>query len=260
MDTVATVIASVGTVWMVQQTTLQTFLYNFDTYQTNGGDCATTDTATTRIHQRTYVFNKSASYAVNEIGYSPNNGSTICGRLVLPSTDNIGSTNIYIVIIAITYTYSPATPSAVGNVGSGFNTAGDAMIEYWNTNTVNSDGSTNTTNAALDSGNNFLVFAVATYSQNGTIQSVAPSVWSGALFTVSASWTNYSSNRGEMRLTYSTGSVSVSGTTVYGIGFNPSGAIRPPFDIKLTTPVTLTNGTFAPSCTIALVYSRSLNN
>ncbi len=101
VDTVATVVASVGTVWMVQQTTLQTFLYNYDSYQTNTGDCTTTKTATTEIHQRTYVFNKSASYTVNEIGYSPNNGATICGRLVLPSTDNIGTTNIYVVIIAM---------------------------------------------------------------------------------------------------------------------------------------------------------------
>ncbi len=134
------------------------------------------------------------------------------------------------------------------------------MIEYWNSNIVGSTGATDTTNGALDSGSNFLVFAVATYSQNGTIQSTAPSVWTSALFTTAVSWTNYPSNRGEMRLTYATGSVSVSGITVYGFGFNPSGAIRPPFDVLLTAPVALTNGTFAPSCVFSFVYSRTLNN
>ncbi len=261
VDTSATVaVPSVATVWQVQQTALQTKLYETSTYQTNSGDCGSTFTATTVTHQRTFVFPAQASpYTVNEIGYSSVTGVNMIGRVVLSSSDVVGTTNIYIVVVAITLTYSPSVPTAVIDVGTGIVTAGNAMIEWWSVSKVNSDGTTDTTNTDLDVGNTFLQFPLATYTQAATIGTSPGPTFTTPLTPASANWT-YATILGTMKLTLA-GSISTTGQTIYGLGIRRSGGgFTPAFDIKFTTPVVLPTGTFAPTAIIQMVYGRTLTN
>jgi hypothetical protein len=267
VQTAATVaVPEVGVVWNVQQTGLQTHLYTSNTYQTNSGDCQTTVTANSVTHQRTYIFPvQAAPYTVNEIGWNPATSTTrTMGRLVLTSSDIIGTSNFYVVVIAITYTYSPSVPTAVANVGTNIDTAGTAMIEWFgvsyvdSTGAVNSNGATAALDGSVGAG---LRFTTVNYSQNATVPGLTSTLaWTGIIGSGSTTWAKLAATRGTMRATC-TFTTSTSGQTAYGVGFvgtgNGSAVI---FDIKFTTPFTLPTGTFIPSFVWQVVYDRALVN
>lgn len=264
----------VGVVWQVQQTQLQTFINQTSTYQTNAGDCVTNYVGNIVTHQRTFVFPVAgASYNVNEIGYSVNSTSTRCiGRLVLSSTDVVSTSQYYVVVIAISFTYTPSAPSAVGNVGTNINTAGNAMIEWFSIGDVNpatGNQRVNTNNGGLDANTTAkMAFYVATYSQNvaipsGTVPSLAVT---GATVnvTTNATWTKLGGVLGKMRLTC-TGNGTTSGQSCFGVGLFSTGSSdgflnNPFFDIKFTAAQTLPNGAFLPQSTWDFTYTRTLVN
>lgn len=264
VDTSATVAASVVTVWNVSQTTLNNFLFQSSTYQTNAGDNQTTYTADTVTFKRTVTFTPQVSaYNVNEIGYAPNTtgGHIVAGRIVLGSTDVVGPTNYYVIIISLALTVSPAAPSAVVNVGTNIDTSGNAMNELFGFGTVGANGNTVSGNNDLGAGMK-LAFPTATYTQQGTIPNALTLNWP-SLVTVSgsASFAYLAASIGIMRVNFSAGSVGTSGQTCYGVGLIGAGdSSHPTFDIKFTTPQTLPNGTLQPNCTWQVTFGRTLVN
>jgi hypothetical protein len=289
VDTSATVgTGTVFTIWNVQQTALQTKLFESATYQTTAGDCSTTQTNNVGTHQRTYTFPvQGAPYTVNEIGYAPISSASCCGRLVLSSSDVVGTTNFYVVVIAFSVTYSPATPSAVADLGVNFNTAGTAAYE-WNTQgSVISTSTGATTQSAvglIDAASEWsgaptaaakgvLIARIgATYTQNANPS--ATSLEWGTLNTnylapsaaTPVAWTKVAGSVGKCRLTIA-GNLTTSGQTCYGIGISGVSAAgdtssqhRPLFDILLTTPQVLPTGSWQPSAQFELTYGRALEN
>lgn len=268
VDTSATVSTpTVGCVWGVNQTALQTFLYASNTYQTATGDCFTDKTTMPNlVMQRTFIFAAQASpYNVNEIGWTSTSTTSRClGRLVLPSTDVVGTSNYYVVVLNITFTYSPSSPTAVSDVGTNINTAGNAMFETTQfMSVVTTAGAT--TAGSSDSGNQsspslsypLFVLPTTTYSQNGSIANPGSLSWTGV--NPGSFVQAYGSTRGKL-IWSGTLSISTSGQTAYGMGLVGNGDTRPFFDIKFTTPVTLPTGTFQTTTTFSLTYNRNLSN
>lgn len=264
VNTSATVAASQATVYMVQQTGLQTFLLQSALYQTNSGDCGSTILGSTITHKRTFIFPVQGSpYTVNEIGWSPMSNASFClGRVVLPTSDNVGTSNIYIVVISLVMTYGPSAPAAVGNVGTGsINTAGNAMVEWFSVATVNSSGSTNQpSSASLDGGAQCrLAFASATYTQNSAIGSTPPAGVT-SINVGTANWAYQAASIGIMNLSFLNGTITTTGQTVFGIYIDGVDFGRPDLDIKFTASQTLPNGAFNPQTVWTAQYVRQLSN
>ncbi len=267
VDTSATVAApTVATVWAVNRTTLDTFLFKSTTYQTNAGDNESTFTGNTATFKRTVVFPvQGSSYNVNEIGYAPvSNGSNfIAGRIVLSSTDVVATSNFYVVIISVTFTFSPASPTAVINVGTNINTAGNAMVEWFATGNISSTGAVSSTSADIFGGfgSPRLGFALATYTQGTTVATAPPVTFTGGVFITSVGLTYVASSVGKCRWSYSGVGVSTTGQTCYGFGIMSGGSsTQPAFDVKFTTPQTLPTGTLQPICVFEMTYGRTLTN
>lgn len=266
VNTSATVASpTVATVWFVQQTTLQTFLFQSSTYQTNSGDCGSTISGNQVTHKRTYVFAQQGSpYTVNEIGYASGVVSNrVLGRLVLGSSDIVGITNFYVVVISITVTYSPSVPLTVTNVGTNINTAGTLMIEGMNCQIVNSVGAVvanpgSAPSTILDVSGN-LMFKTATYTQNGTINSSSGASAASRLDAGSASWVYDAATVGSATLS-TTASFSTTGQSLFGFGFRDINVVALWLDVLFTTPQTAPTGTFIPSSVWRLTYTRSLVN
>ena len=264
------VAAEFFTVWFVQELALETLLYSSSTYQTNSGDCQSTVTGGTITHKRTFTFPVQAgSYNVNEIGYDTGSGN-LTGRIVLPSTDTVAPTNFYVVIMSLSLAYTPRVPTAVASVGTNIDTAGNAIIEFFNVAYVNSAGATtrNGTYALLEPAEMIntitLCFATATYSQpastpDAIANSPSPYTTQKIEFTGLPVKTNPSI--GVAVLTWSSVSLTTSGQTLYGFGLTDNGSNRVPFDIKFTATVTAPTGTMQlTGITFQIRFSRVLVN
>lgn len=269
LDTSASFVAIVGTVWMVQQTALQTQSFETSTYQTLSGDCQTTYATNTMIHKRTFVFPVQASpYTVNEIGWGKTAGAEILGRAVLSSSDVIGPTNFYVVVLTLTFTVTPGTPTANANFGTGINTAGNTMLEMFSFGIVNSSGGVASPVSGqgrvmdgLGAGVQGVEFWLNDWTQNANITSngSGPALPAGRISLSTPAWV-YGSARGKMTLTC-TLSTTTSGQTCYGLGMH-SGAspFNIAFDCHFTTPQTLPVGSFAPTVVLQSIYNRILDN
>lgn len=265
VDTSATVaVPEVATVWAVNLTGLQTPLYTTNTYQLNSGDNQTTYSTTGFTHKRTYIVAQQASpYTVNEIGYSPVATNNVCGRIVLPSSDVVGTSNFYVVVIQLTFTVSPNVPTAVGNVGTNIDTTGNAMVESLLAFSIINGGTVTTASCPADqintsSGPNNVCHAYTTnYSQNATPAATTKS--NGA--SVNMGFTGYrtfvSGFTCGWTLSYST---TTSGQTCYGVGLRDNNSSNDWLDVKFTTPQTLPTGTFAGTINFRQTWGRILTN
>jgi hypothetical protein len=265
VDTSATVGATVGTVWQVQQTTLQNLLFTSSTYQANAN--GTTFSTNTVTHQRTFIFaHQAAPYNVNEIGWNNGAAANLMGRAVLGSTDVVGTNQFYVVVLALTFSYVPGAPTAVVDVGTGVNVAGNAMVEWLSTDQVNSDGSIAGVAGVFDGISSPSVpaceIATATYTQNAgpaTSQAGSPN-WAGNVVGVGGTVAlNYvPASRGKMQCQF-VASLTTTGQTAFGVGLMSSTG-RPAFDVKFTTTFALPNGPFSPTITWTATYDRTLTN
>lgn len=263
VDTSATVaVPEVATVWAVNQTALDTLLYSSASYETSAGSCETTFSSNQVTYKRTINFAQQGSpYNVNEIGYfSGTGGTTVFGRIVLSATDVVPITSFYQVVISVTFTFTPAAPTAVANVGTNINTAGNAMLENINNSGVFSQVASNGTagsGGAMDanvSSTPRFYLITANYSQNGTVgnlvsitgQQVAIGTWA------------YAGTRGKRTMTFNT-TITTSGQTLYGLGICTS-SNQAIFDIKLTSTYALPSGSFLPQAVWSLTYNRTLTN
>ena len=160
-------VGDAGTVWLVQQTKLVTFSYNYDAYVTSAGACSTTPVysggVATVTHQRTYIINtKGSPYTINELGWGNATGANpaINGRVVLGAPEVIGMSDYVVITLQLIFTLAPPIPvlSAAGDQvwaqyeGTG-TFAGSFSLEKWATQTILASGASDSTNAVLD-GNN----------------------------------------------------------------------------------------------------------
>lgn len=264
----ATVAATVGTIWMVQQTALQTPLFTTSTYQTTAGSNSTTYSAGQQLMQRTFVNGvQGAPYTVNELGWNVNSGGTaINGRIVLPSSDVVGTSNFYVVIMQLTVTFAPSAPTAVGNVGTGLNTAGNAMIEWFDFTSVSTNGNTNpnvSVNIDGPSANLQTSYITASYSQQSSLTSSTawPLVVGSVQGQTSAVAFVYSPGTVGICTCTTTSTSTTAGQTCTGIALtNPGNSTQIAMDVKLTTPFTLPTGTFIHTTVWQIQYSRTLVN
>lgn len=256
---------SVATVWFVARTTLDSFLFISNTYQTNSGDCGTTISGNQATHKRTYIFSQQASpYTVNEIGYATASVSNrVCGRVVLGSSDVVGITNFYVVVISVTVTYSPSAPASVTNVGTNINTAGTLMTEGMCIIAVNGVGglANNPSGAGFTILDNQgrLVFKTAPYTQNSSIASTTGVANTNLIVLGTSVWVNDNTKVGSCTMTF-TGTLTTTGQTLYGIGLNDGNSVGVWLDVLFTTPQTAPTGTFQPNTVWRLTYTRSLVN
>lgn len=265
--TVAT--PTVGTVWMVQQTALQTQVMFTDTFDTTAGNCQTTFATNTVTHQKVFKFAvQGGTVNINEVGWGQGNSSTLLGgRAVLGSTDVVPVTNFYVVQLQIIITYTPSVPTAVGNVGTNINTAGNLAIESFKGGTcrVNADGSSTSRGAAaLDGAGNSIAFGFYTASivqnaspANGTTN--GPDVSTGVIQLISnGQWvfTGTGTAPGTCTLT-STASITTSGQSMKGCCLNTNFAVA---DVQFTTPQTAPTGTFQPNTVWQMTFGRNLVN
>lgn len=255
---------TVATVWAVNQNALANQLYSSTTYSTGGGDCGTTYAHPTITFKRTFNFaHQGTSYNVNEIGWTTSSGAIFGGRIVLGSTDVVSTLFFYQVVMTLQVTFSPATPSAVSNVGTNIDVSGNAMVESFDVYYVTSTGTT-----AIISANGLDVRAInvncswisANYSQGANIQdglSLGPSVTQ--LGTAQAQWSYPGTTRGLQTLTinYSAGTT---GETLYGVAIMSGTTGKASFDVKFTTPQTAPTGTFSGTIVWNVLFDRNLSN
>jgi hypothetical protein len=260
---------AIGTVWMVQQTALETFLYN-TTVKQNGAN-GTTYSGNTQVNSLTFVFPSQGSvYSVNEIGYTNSSSTSSCyGRIVLSSTVTVPTTDFLVVEFEGTNIQSPSAQIAVGNVGSNVDTAGTAMLQQWCGQYVNSDGSIGQGNYGnIGDGGSPPVIAFHTANDitlHTSIQSIT-TVAGQASEAYQFSFGSMSNagnpvGVGTSGVSWSTTSA---GETVYFLVFGEDyafgGNIAQLYVIQLTTPITLPVGTFAGSGVWTTTFTRNLSN
>lgn len=269
------VVPEVGVVWQVQTAALQTLLFSTNTYQTSPGDNSVTfDAVDVVTFQRTFLNPSQASpYNVNELGFaSATAGTNVGGRLVLSATDVVGTSNFYVVVLQLQIKISPAVPTAVVNVGTNCNTAGNSMIEG-DAGSVNnflnlfkavlSTGATGGGGASClfdqGSASQELRVHTATYSQKAA-PSAVDLVITGLTVSTPVAWAKVSGVIGAMEKT-SSAAISTTGQTWFGIGLRNVGSpFASTWDIKFTTTGTLPTGTFQPVVNIRATWSRTLVN
>lgn len=262
VDISATVGAIIGVVWFVQQTTLQTQIAQNSVVATTRSN-----TASTLVVQSVFTFAPPLVVMnINEIGWSDSamTANLIDGRSVLPSTDVIGTTDVYVVTITVTWTLSPITPTVVGNVGTAIDTSGDAML-----NLVGWGGFGATSEAPFDFNNTLrmVLTSEVTPALASTLQVVdtATPPWTiadGAVpYNVDFRFV-YANSRGLMVCVVTILGLSGLGGSIGGIGFslNQHGSdFHPVFALSFAAPQAVSDP-FSGSFSFSLIYGRVLIN
>lgn len=125
--------AAEGAVFYVNRTQLQTEHKRTSGYRTESGDNSSTwnNTLKTWTHRRTYLFSAEAgTVTIQEVGWSNGgNPTTLFGIDVLGGGgDTLLAGQQYVITVEVIVAWSPGTPAAVGNVGTGMDTSGDAGL------------------------------------------------------------------------------------------------------------------------------------
>lgn len=261
----------VGTIWNVQLTALVTPIgVSTSTYSGSGGANTTTFSTNQIVLQRTFVFApQGGTINVNEIGYAPNgfSGNNVAGRFVLSATDSISPTQFYVVVIEMTWNVSPGSPAAVLNVGTGINTAGQAMFQFWDCQIVSTDGSTGhqqgNPSDVMDDFNNvtFTLFTGSSPTLNASPATGNAGTSAGISLGGMSGMSNTSQPVGVGQSTLAF-SVSTSGQTVstFMVGHGSGSFNTGTFLLNLTTPFVLPTGTFAGSIVFQNQFTRNLIN
>lgn len=270
-DTVASPAA--GTIWNVSQTTLQGYLY-INSAVTGGS----TVVVNTNTYQLTRVFTipaKMSGYTVNEIGYCQNsaNNSTVDGRVVLPTSDNVGASTIYSVTIVLTYSTAPtAATQHYANTASNFNNAGTGIFRNWACQGINTSGATvpycpgisggGYANGIMDSSENCAFQLILTsFTLPSAISNGNNSIVSGGYQIGPGNFMQ--SGKPWFSIAQGTFSFTTAGETCYGFifGTNSSGiAVTQDFFYLFDNPQTLPTGTFAGNWLWFNSFGRILTN
>jgi hypothetical protein len=265
--TVAT--PTVGTVWQVQQTGLVTPLFQSNTYQTSGGSCGTTYSGGVITHQRTFTFPTQGSpYTVNEVGWGSVASNNINGRTTVGSLV-VGTSNFLVVVLQLQLTYSPASPTAHANTGTGLSDAGNIMLDSVGPNAltiVNTNG-TNGSAGFLDGngGSPNTVLVCQTWTQRGSPSTTTlanGTVLAGFAGSCNWAYAGAANNPGIMTSSWNF-TVSAAGQSLFGYTLTNSASgtgLGVYLDLLFTATVTLPTGSFISTGTWQLVYGRTLVN
>ena len=279
-------VGDAGTVWLVQQTKLVTFSYNYDAYVTSAGACSTTPVysggVATVTHQRTYIINtKSSPYTINELGWGAVAGANpnIKGRVVLGAPEVIGTSDYVVITLQLIFTLAPPIPvlSAAGDQvwtqyeGTG-TFAGSFSLEKWATQTILASGASDSTNAVLDGINPGYLRLItdAGYAQNAHVGAtgVVPAT-SLVDSTGQLSWAQVAgSGTGVVGVSQCVHnySFSTTGQILYGVGVTKqsTGGQQIVYDMVPNwsggAPTALPNGAFPVQTLWQNVWTRPLDN
>jgi hypothetical protein len=268
-----------GTVYMVNQTGLGALEYATNTCDTSAGNNKSTFTATTCTLQRVFNFGvQSSSYIVNEIGYSNGSSGNCNGRVVLPVTLVVATSQYLEVTVIMTFTASPAVPAAVANVGpAAFNTAGTVMQQAWNCSAVGPGGAViksfaqanGLTDGAPVDGSP-LIFSLQSGTPpalNATLLAITPPlVPAGVIFFDNTipqpSNTGQSVGVGISTVPFSiTTAGQIITHLIFGfIDYSDAGSLYDNMQLNLSAPQILPTGLFAGSLSFQWTFARQLSN
>ena len=278
----AVVVPDAGTVWLVQQTHLTTFSYNYDAYAAGATNNSTTPNLAggicTVTQKRTFVFNqKVAPYTIKELGWGHTGGANppICGRVVLVAPEVIGVNDYVICAVELICTFAPTSPvvSAAGDQiwdqykGTGIY-AGEFALEVWDTQTIAASGAV-AGGGVLDGscGGYLYVLTNAAFAQNANIGANPPNPATATGYSATGIPPNWAQVGGQYpgvsQLTWNF-TFNTAGEILYGIGLlNGSGN-----DIMLDmipgwsggAPSALPTGAFPVQTLWQNVWTRPLDN
>jgi hypothetical protein len=270
--------ATVGTVWMVQQTALQTWLQTSTGVQTGADPVFSGGNATLT---RVCVFPiPSTSITVNEVAYSQNGNAdgTCNGRITLGTSWVVTTSQFLVVTVQIVYAYSPNSPQPVTGLGTGINVDGQVMVNNWDIEVVNAAGANVSqirgSGPFLDSGagtRGYIVFnTVNNVALPGSIGTGAAIPSTGYQSSPAMTWSNIPPNSapyydGVSRFVANPAyNFTTAGESVYTIflgSFNGVyGGPNVAFVLLLTTPYVLPVGTFNGTVSLIRTISRVLSN
>lgn len=260
--------AKTGTIWYVNQTALQSFYASTTTYRTGGGDCGTSAAGNIATYKRTFLGAAVAGpVTLTEIGFN-NSGANvnifdrdiIVGGIALVTGDQP------LAIANLIVTLHPEVSTAVGNVGTGFDSSGNMIISGFNVGDssgaisfVNTAGLTNNSPrfmepSAASIGDMFVMgvtFTLAAFS-NG----IGPNNSASAASCTAAVNQSYS-NGNFYRDVLFTWNVSTGNGSIFGFGMGP--VSQTIWQQKFTASFTKLN-TQVLTATFRKIWQRTLVN
>jgi len=268
----ATVAATSGAVWFVNQTTLQTPLFASNTYQAGSNGRAFAGNVATMF--RTFVFGvQGSSYTVNEVGYgNSGTGGNVLGRITGFASVVVPTTEFLVVELQLTITQTPATITAVSNIGVNFDTSGNYAVQSWgcttvdmNGNTVNQFGGSNVGGLDANLGGTSLAMAFHLANDitlNSSISSTSMPIVSETYAFDFGALSNTGNPTGVFLTPVTPYTFTTAGETVHALIFGGDGGGNPYqcFALVLTNPQTLPSGTFSGNAQFRLEFNRVLTN
>ena len=127
-----TVAAAEGTVWYVNQTSLTAETKRTNTYGGDSGDNGWTFSLGRCINKRTFIFSaESGTVIYNELGWSNTGtaGANLFGRDVISGGVSLSAGQQLKVIVELSLSGTPATPTPYTNVVTGWTQNGAACVE-----------------------------------------------------------------------------------------------------------------------------------
>lgn len=119
-----------GTIWYVNQTALESLFDATSTYGATGGDNGWSAVGNVTTNKRTYTGSSvAAPVTLTEIGFSHSGANaTIFDRDIITGGVALIIGDIPLAVAELITTYTQNTVSAVGNVGTGFDSSGDFQL------------------------------------------------------------------------------------------------------------------------------------
>jgi hypothetical protein len=269
-----------GAVWMVQVSGLTAWTATSSTWATQVSPVVIASNVLTLTRTMNFA-TQSAPMTVNEVGYSQNNNSdgTCNGMIVLGSSWVVSTSQFLQVTWQLAFTLSPGAPTAVGNVGTSFNTAGTAMINNFDNEIVDGSGVTQeylTSHfcnlcdwvGATDFTMGFVSALQSLPTTIGQTTGAGPGItdiYQVGNFGAASRATvgNGTSQIGVQSTRSVTFSIATAGETfnhiAFGYSTSPTGMTWI-FALNLANPQTLPNGTFAGAASFSNTFSRVLFN
>lgn len=151
-----TVSASPGTMWYVNESSLTSVYSTTATYGANGGDNGSSVSINVVTDKRTFVGPavSGAPVTLTEIGFNSTSANTnVFDRDIISGGITLSIGDQPLAVAELVRTFNPHTSTAAGNVGTGFNSAGNCILcgmASAGYSTIASNGNSNTSNIGLE--------------------------------------------------------------------------------------------------------------
>lgn len=271
VSTTATVSSQVGSVYTVSGWALSGTQNSSTVIPTTAGDNGTA------LAAGVYTYTTTRQWAVQgsaitylQIALKDNAGNIIAGFQIPGAGDTVNAGFFYVVTWAFAMTLSPNVPTAVGNIGSGLNTAGNAMLESidWFS-TISSAGAPGGSAvmdgrpADIGSAGGLGILPSGTWTQNANTSATPPSLSAFTGYTVStlSETTSNPANTGTaVNTVTAVFNTTGNGAVVTGIMLVNS-SHKVVLDVQFTSTYTSPgSGTFTFTFTFTFTIGRIVNN